>query len=295
MAHACRTGRAPKPHPFCSRCAAGDRSVFAGVWGIFPGCDQRRLLPGRLYGEGHSAALRGLAVLPRKLHDVATVRCGLHQRAGRSQRRLHRFYPAGRSIASADGCGVGRDLPIFWMVYPSVLCAAGRFRCAALRVVRQRSGCPVVGRFAFCHKPGPSGTGLPAYLAGGTVSDFGGALLLFQAAPRGTVCFCRVVRAESCGHRDSPLLSTDDLRCYAGAAAGTRTAHPTLGQTGSLSGSGSGMHPGVGLVSWTVLRHGVQRWAGAVWVFLDEPQRTVESGGGKRCVLQPAPSGAESG
>ena len=53
----------------------------------------------------------------------------------RRQRCVHRFYPAaGRSVPPA-GSSAGRDVPVFRLVYPCLLCFAGRLCVAAVRAV----------------------------------------------------------------------------------------------------------------------------------------------------------------
>ncbi len=54
--------------------------------------------------------------------------------AGR-QRCVHRFYPAAGCAVPLAGGSAGRDVPVFRLVYPCLLCFAGRLCGAAVRAV----------------------------------------------------------------------------------------------------------------------------------------------------------------
>ena len=73
--------------------------------------------------------------LPKQCAGLAARRNAGRQRAAGRQRCVHRFYPAAGCAVPPAGGSAGRDVPVFRLVYPCLLCFAGRLCGAAVRAV----------------------------------------------------------------------------------------------------------------------------------------------------------------
>ena len=177
-----------------------------------------------------------MAVLPRKRNWVSLLRDESGQRTCGRQRGVYRFHPTAGGAAAAGGQCAGRNVPVFWLVYPYLLCTAGRVRCAAMRAVLRERACLCGREFAVQCQPDSDRAGIPAYLAGGTMAGAGGVVLLFLRAAAGAVSSSPAVCRQRAGGGHPPVFSAHDLRGHAGAAAGICGDAQTLGRACGVFG-----------------------------------------------------------